>query len=152
MRPEQKRVRQMSAVVRLRALQSEKSELVYAQQLKALQQSQSTLREKQAGYGQVLERYQRQQGEGLMLDPQLHEQRLQGLLAMHATVLEQESRVDEARSSFQSAHSALNEARVEERIAQKAHTTAKEALARYLDAQELIDVFDAQQAGGSHGV
>lgn len=150
MQPEQKRLRQMSAVVRLRALQSEKSERLYAQRLKALQQSQATLRSQQRDYEQVLGRYQGQQGVGLMVDPALHEQRLQGLLAMRAGVLEQEAQVAEEQRYYQTAKEALSEAKVDERIANKAHQSAKDALFQHLTAQELIDIFDAQQAGGNH--
>jgi hypothetical protein len=153
MQSEQKRLRQMSAVMRLRALQSEKSERAYAQKLKALQQSQAELREQRDGYEQVISRYQQQQGQGLMLDPLLHEQRLQGLLSMQKAVAEQQAKVGEARSEFQDARSALNEARVDERIAQKAFECAREVLEQHRDQQELIDIFDAQQAGGErHGV
>ncbi|HLD68741.1 MAG TPA: hypothetical protein VJA19_22210 [Pseudomonas sp.] len=153
MQPEQKRVRQMSAMLRLRALQSEKSELLHAKRLKALQQSQAALRARQQDYAQVLGRYQTQQGAGLTVDPALHEQRLQGLLAMRAGVLEQETQVAEERRHYQTAKDALSEARVDERIANKAHQSAKDALSQYRNAQELIDIFDAQQAGGrSHGV
>ncbi|MEO4049392.1 hypothetical protein AAFN46_20215 [Pseudomonas sp. CAU 1711] len=153
MQPEHKRLRQMAAVMRLRALQSEKSERAYAQKLKTLQQSQAELSERQDGYDQVLGRYQQQQGQGLVLDPLLHEQRLQGLLSLQGALAEQQTRVGEARSEFQHARSALNAARVDERIAQKAHDCAREALQRLRGQQELIDIFDAQQAGGDrHGV
>lgn len=153
MQPEQKRLRQMTAVMRLRALQSEKSERVYAHKLKALQESQAALRERREVYDQVLGRYQQQQEQGLVLDPQLHEQRLQGLLVMQKTVAEQQARVGEALSELQDSRSALNEARVDERIAEKAHKSAREVLEQQREQQELIDIFDAQQAGGDrHGV
>ena len=148
MQPEQKRLRQMTAVMRLRALQSEKSERACARKLKALQESQAALREQRDGYDQVLGRYQQQQEQGLVLDPLLHEQRLQALLIMQNAVAEQQARVGVARNEFQDARSALNEARVDERIAEKAHLSAWEMLEQQRQQQELIDIFDAQQAGG----
>ncbi|WP_220815866.1 hypothetical protein [Pseudomonas paralcaligenes] len=151
MQPEQKRLRQMTAIVRLRALQSEKTERAHARKLKALQQSQEVLRERRDDYEQVLSRYQHQQEQGLVLDPLLHEQRLQGLLTMQGAVAEQQARVGEARGEFEAARLALSEARVDERIAQKARECAWESVQRYRSQQELIDIFDAQQAGDPHG-
>lgn len=153
MQPEQKRLRQMTAVMRLRALQSEKYERACARKLKVLQESQAALREQRDGYDQVLGRYQQQQEQGVVLDPLLHEQRLQALLIMQKAVAEQQARVGEARNEFQDARSELNEARVDERIAEKAHLSAREMLKQQRQQQELIDIFDAQQAGGyRHGV
>lgn len=153
MQSEQKRLRQMASVLRLRALQSEKAQLGYARQLKALQQEQSELREKEREYAQALERQQQVLTEGLPLDPQLHEMRLRGVMALCSDLREQERQTALALEDCTSAKAGLNRARVNERVAQKAHDMTLEELEEQRLVLESIDIFDAQRVGAlQHGI
>lgn len=143
----------MAALVRLRSLQCEQSERLHAQRLKALQQSEATLRTQQRDYEQISECYQGQQSTGLLVDPALHEHRRLGLLVMRARLCEQKTRVAKDRGHVQMAKQALNASRVAERVADKSYQNAKDVLYQALIKRELIDSFDAQQAGACpHGI
>jgi len=139
----------MGTVSRLRAMQSGQATQRYARSLHAVQQAEQALAAQQAIYEHVLEHCLNQQVSGLVLDPAQHEQRLQALLGLRARLAMQQAQLREAEAAHHTNTQALTEARTREHLAAKALEAAEQALARHWLAQELIDVFDAQQAGGA---
>lgn len=153
MRPDQRRILQMSTVLRLRAMQSDKASQLYARMTSAFTRAQATLDESQALYADTARRFLQQRDLGVSLDPALYEMQLQGLLSMRNVLSENEAHVRLARADLLNAKTGLNEARVNKHIADKALAGLESDLERYRGAQESVDAADAQLAKeGRNGV
>jgi flagellar biosynthesis chaperone FliJ len=153
MQDKQRKLRQLDAAMRLRALQREKAELGHGRTRRALSDAERLLREEQARYASILTNAQQQMGSGVLLDPFLHEQRLLTQLVAHSQVQEHAHHVASARAEHQHAMQALLKSKVDEDIAGKAHSRVADELLQYARGQEQIDIADAQQAqGGAHGL
>lgn len=153
MQDKQRKLRQLDAAMRLRALQREKAELGHGRARRALSDAERLLRDEQAHYASILSKAQQQMGSGVLLDPYLHEQRLLTQLAAHTQVQQQVQSVARARAEHQHAMDALLKSKVDEDVAGKAHSRVAGELLHYARGQELIDISDAQQAqGAAHGL
>lgn len=153
MQDEQRKLRQLDAAMRLRALQREKAELGQGRARRALSEAERLLRDEQARYASILAKAQQQMGSGVLLDPFLHEQRLLTQLVAHSQVQEHAQHVAIARAEHQQAMQALLKSKVDEDVAGKAHNRVAGELLEYARGQEQIDIADAQQAqGAAHGL
>lgn len=140
------KLRQLDAAARLRALQREKSELKHARAARALQDAAQRLAQEQDRYTGLLNLYREQKLVGVSLDPFLHEQRLLMQLNAQAELETQLTRKSAALADYQSTAQALQASKVKEDLMRKAHGQAREALQAHARTQEVIDIFDAQQA------
>ena len=153
MQDKQRKLRQLDAAMRLRALQREKAELGHGRARRALGDAERLLRDEQARYASILSKAQQQMGSGVLLDPYLHEQRLLTQLAAHNQVQQHAQSVARARAEHQHAMDTLLKSKVDEDVAGKAHSRVAGELLHYARGQELIDISDAQQAqGAAHGL
>lgn len=154
MQDKQRKLRQLDAAMRLRALQREKAELGQGRARRALSAAERLLRDEQANYARILAKAQQQVGSGVLLDPFLHEQRLLTQLVAHSQVQEHAQHVASARAEHQQALQALLKSKVDEDVAGKAHSRVADELLQYVRGQEQIDIADAQQQaqGGAHGL
>jgi len=76
MQDEQRKLRQLEAAIRLRAMQREKAELEHNRSRRAVVQAEHLLSEEQARYRRVQACFEALGRSGAVLDPALHEQRL----------------------------------------------------------------------------
>jgi flagellar biosynthesis chaperone FliJ len=153
MQDKQRKLRQLNAAMRLRALQREKAELEHGRARRALSDAERLLQDEQARYAGILAKAQEQMGSGVLLDPFLHEQRLLTQLVAHSQVQKHAQSVTSARVEHQQAMQALLKSKVDEDVAGKAHGRVAAELLHYAHGQESIDIADAQQAqGAGHGL
>ncbi|MCZ4324640.1 hypothetical protein [Pseudomonas anguilliseptica] len=153
MQDKQRKLRQLDAAMRLRALQREKAEIGHGRAQRALSEAERLLRDEQALYAGILANAQQQMDTGVLLDPFLHEQRLLTQLVAHSQVQAHAQQVVSARAEHQQAMQTLLRSKVDEDVAGKAHGRVADELLQYARGQEQIDIADAQQAqGGAHGL
>lgn len=153
MQDKQRKLRQLDAAMRLRALLREKAELGQGRARRALSEAERLMRDEQASYASILVTAQQQMGLGVVLDPCLHEQRLLSQLAAHSQMQKHAQSVASARAEQQQAMQALLKSKVDEDVAGKAYGRVAAELSQYAREQESIDIADAQQAqGAGHGL
>ncbi|KWU52864.1 hypothetical protein [Pseudomonas palleroniana] len=152
MQDEQRKLRQLAAATRLRALQREKAASSHAACLRSVRTAERRLEEEQQRYRQLQATFEQQSRAGVALDPAQYEQRL---LAQSQSFIELTSRVQalrEAQEQESACRTLLGRRTLEVQVTQKAFDTVLHDLQCYLRNQESIDIFDAQQAlGASHG-
>jgi hypothetical protein len=153
MQDKQRKLRQLDAAMRLRALQREKAELAQSRTRRAQGDAERRLNEEQARYASILASAQQQVGCGVLLDPFLHEQRLVTQLAAHAQLETHARLLASARADHRQAMTTLLNCKVDEDVAGKARARLAAELLHFALAQEQIDIADAQQSQGAmHGL
>lgn len=153
MLPEQRRVSQMTTILRLRAMQSDKVSQLYARAAFELASAKEKLDRDQRSYLSSTEHNRKQRESGLFLNPALHEIQLQDLLALKKTLTERQEHVRRAEAELVKAKVELNDSRVDKHIAENALASAKQALNQYWLVRESIDATDGQLAkDGRNGI
>lgn len=152
MQDEQRKLRQLAAAIRLRALQREQAALNLAVCQRDVQLAERLLAQDQQRYGQLQSNFEQQSRVGVVLDPAQYEQRLLAQFQSFTALKARVQAVGEAREEEQLCRSQLNRCTLDEQVTEKAFNAVRLDLQRYLAAQESIDIFDAQQAQGvGHG-
>lgn len=146
MHDEQRKLKQLDAAIRLRALQREKAEMAQARARRALNESQQVFAAEARDYQSMLTLHAEQKRSGVALDPFLYEQRLLMQMAGHAEMENKRAHLSAAKADYQDAAKAALSSKVKEDVVRKAHGRTDALLQAHLDSQDGIDVFDAQQA------
>jgi len=149
MQDEQRKLRQLEAAIRLRAMQREKAELEHNRSRRAVVQAEHLLSEEQARYRRVQACFEALGRSGAVLDPALHEQRLLAQTGAFFRLESQHRAVDQAQQLSQTAMAQLLHCKVNEDLVGKAQARVRALLGHALREQETIDIFDAQQAQGA---
>ncbi|WP_349735313.1 hypothetical protein [Pseudomonas jessenii] len=149
MQNESRKLRQLDAASRLRAMQREKAELAYNRSRREQAQAERFLSEEQVRYDSVQACFEVLGRIGTTLDPSQHEQRL---LAQTAAFLRLETAhqpVAEARRVSHSAMAQLLKCKVNEDLIGKAKDRVQVLLDKAVHEHEAIDIFDAQLVQGA---
>ncbi len=153
MHDEQRKLKQLDAAVRLRALQREKAEMVQARAKREMNEAQQAFAMEMRDYQGVLDLHAEQKRSGVALDPFLYEQRLLMQLAAHADLQSKRADLAAAKDAYQASATAALSCKVKEDVVRTAHEQTAAVLQAHRHDQEGIDVFDAQQSRGDrHGL
>jgi hypothetical protein len=150
MHDEQRKLKQLEAAIRLRALQREKSDMAQARARRALNEAQHAFDDEKAGYQSILALHAEQKRTGAALDPFLYEQRLLMQMAAHSGLEKKLADVSAAKAEYQTTVAAALASKVKEDVVRKAHGQTEASWQAHLYSQESIDVFDAQQSREDH--
>lgn len=153
MSPEQRRLRQTSALMRLRKVQAQMAVAEFFGRSMDLQRVERRADEHRERYQDQLQKYHKLQAVGLVLDPQLHEARLQCLQSLHTEASNINGELQKAEKRLGEAKAALSSAHVNEHLALRALESSRQAVAEIRAHQERLNMLDAQIAGiDRHGV
>lgn len=149
MQDESRKLRQLDAASRLRAMQREKAELAYNRSRRELAQAERQLSEEQVRYDSVQTGFEVLGRIGTTLDPSQHEQRLLAQTAAFQRLEAAHQAVAEARRLSHSAMTQLLKCKVNEDLIGKAEDRVQVLLEKAVREHEAIDIFDAQLVQGA---
>lgn len=152
MHDRQERLRQLATATRLQAMRREQEQRQHLHALRALSEAQSRHERELARYESVCSVLEALSRTGTVLDPALHELRLQGHEQSEEALRESQRRLAAAQAEHQSATRALLASKAAEDVACRAYANAKQLLQQHAQQQQALDVFDAQSRRRSHGL
>ncbi len=149
MQYELRKLQQLEAAVRLRALQCEQAERLYQHNRSQATEAERLFSLEQQRYSAAEQCLVTMGRSGMLLDPAQHEQRLLAQTGAYQALQLCHAAAARARTQEQETKSEWLECKIAEELAEKARIRLLGALKHYLQGQEAIDVFDAQQAQGA---
>ncbi|MGU3305585.1 hypothetical protein ACLBW8_04870 [Pseudomonas sp. M5A4_2d] len=152
MQDEQRKLRQLAAATRLRALQREKVALSHAACLREVSAAERLLEAEQQRYGQLQSAFEQQGRPGAVLDPAQYEQRLLAQSHSFTSLQARVQALDAMQQEERACRALLGRRTLEVQVTEKAFNAVLRDVQQSLRDQESIDIFDAQQAqGAGHG-
>lgn len=149
MQDEWRKLQQLEAAVRLRALQCERAERVYQRSRSQTTEAERLFSVEQQRYSAVEQCLATLGSSGMLLDPAQHEQRLLAQAGAYQALQRCHAVAAQACIHEQETKSRWLECKRAEELAEKARIRVLGVLKQYLQGQQAIDIFDAQQAQGA---